>query len=159
MSQKRIKKGLSALMRGWMAGRKTPFPISEMIRHCVENGHRAKSAQSNIARFMRRGEAIRIGRGVYRYNPGAYGDGRGKKRGPHYEKVVKAMYVSTTFASVDILPLAEEAKMDYVSDLVREFQNRGLLCVIGRRKRAYAPGTENIYHIPDRHRFRLEAML
>jgi hypothetical protein len=71
-------------------------------------------------------------------------------------KILKAMYLSTRFALSDIVRLSGAPDRNYVHKVAKRLRKEGYIRVVGRRLCAHRAGAEQVYHIPDRDRFRLE---
>jgi phage replication-related protein YjqB (UPF0714/DUF867 family) len=68
------------------------------------------------------------------------------------------MYVSQSFAVTDIQRLAGEEDRCWIDKIVRQLKKDGHLQLICRRKCVHGVGAENVYHIVNRDKFKMERM-
>lgn len=164
-SQATPKTGPTERMRAWMVARKRPWTVIEMCDAMDAAG----DAQRNRVRrlvldFIRRLEVIPLGpsgtagkrnrrQNYFTYNR-RY---RRLQRGVIVKKVWKAMYISTEWTVSDIQRLAGGAP-NYVTAVVNDVRKRGYLGRVGRRVKDDGTGTERVYRLADRDRFRREVM-
>ncbi len=162
MSQNTPKTGLAQRMREWMRTRKRAFNATQMCDEFGLHGKAREQAVKAFRDFARRGEVSREPeqqnrrQNFYRYNQGW--QRKSAKDGDLKRKILKAMYVSGTFTVTDIRRLSEVPSRNFIDKLVRRFMKTDLLKVVGRRPCAHGIGVENLYHITDRMRFRIEVM-
>lgn len=159
------KTGLSAILRDWMKSRtgtkvQRRFTIAQICDALVVMTGKQHQAVSNaLTDFVKRGEVIsrynaKHNRRQYIYNL----DWRKAKKGTQNQKIFKAMYVSQSFAVTDIQRLAGEEDRNWIDKIVRRLKKEGHLQKIGRRLCAHGSGSEAIYHIVNRDKFKLECM-
>lgn len=149
-------------MRGWMAETCRSFTVEQLYEGvgALTPGERFRVKRA-MRDFLKRREIERLPlkdnrRQIrYRYN---HKWKREAKPGGLKRKILKAMYVSGTFATTDIRRLSEVPERSFIDKLVARFVKSGLLRVVGRRPCAHGAGAENLYHIADRMRFRIEVM-
>ncbi len=169
------KTGLAERMRRYMAqtgGSFTPADIADAIG--VPPGPERERVRHTLSDFFERGEIFRISvkqnRRQNSPHPGPLPGGEGgttkyrykhewktKRPGKKKAKLLKAMYVSSSFATSDIIRLAELPDSGFADKVVRLLLKKGVLEVIARRPGARG-GVESIFRIADRQRFRIEEM-
>lgn len=159
------KTGLSAILRDWMkshTGTKAQrrFTIEKMIVAMgIWPGKQHQAVSNALTDFVKRGEVIsryntKHNRRQYIYNL----DWRKAKKGTQNQKIYKAMYVSQSFAVTDIQRLAGEDDRNWIDKIVCHLKEDGHLQKVGRRLCAHGSGSEAIYHIVNRDKFKLECM-
>ena len=163
MSSKAPKTGLASRMRAWMKAQTRPFTKRDVYLGLgIESPADRAIARNAVPDFERRGEIVlqppdkRIRRqdvNRYRYNA----SWKGARKGSLQPRIYKAMYVSGLFAVTDIQRLTD-LKRDWIDRVVRRLRRSGHLSVVGRRPCAHGAGAENIYHVANRDKFRLEVM-
>ncbi len=156
------KTGLASAMRAWMAAQTAPFCVAELCDGLgTPSGNSRQIVRNALGDFVDRGEIMRcrldkrIRRQVskYRYNP----EWQRKRKGTLNATILKAMYVTGQFAVTDIQRLTD-LKRDWIDRIVTSLKKAGYIRKVGRRLCAHGAGAENLYHIVNRDRYRLEVM-
>jgi len=165
MSLSTPKTGLAGRLRDWMSARtgnkkERRFTILDVCQAMkIMPGDGRQKVAMTLYDFVRRGELI--GYKSKKYNRRQYlyvQDWRKVLRGKINRKIFKAMYVSHDFSVTDIQRLTDEAKRDSIDKIVRSLKKDRYIQQIMRRRCAHGVGVENIYHIVNRDRFKLELM-
>jgi hypothetical protein len=165
MSLKTPKTGLAKYMREWMkvrTGKITDrrFTINQLCEAlAIPPGELHQKVAVALRDFERRGEITtyynkKHNRRQYFYNK----ECRRGLWGKQNQIVFKAMYVLLSFAVTDIQRLAGIKERDGIDKMIRLLSKNGYLQQIARRHCAHGAGAENIYHIMNRDRFKLEIM-
>lgn len=165
MSLKTPKTGLAKHMRNWMSVRtgkiyERRFTIQQLcIALAIPPGDMHQKVAVALRDFERRGEIKsylnkKHNRRQYLYNK----EWRRGLWGSQNQRIFKAMYVSQSFTVTDIQRLAGIGERDGIDKMIRLFRKIGHLQQIARRHCAHGAGAENIYHITNRDRFKLEIM-
>ena len=159
MSSKTPKTGLASRMREWMSKQRRPFSVAQMCDALgIPSGKEREKVRNAIPDFISRAEifpAKRIRRQTfYGYNPKWFRINKGTLN----KRIYKAMYISGTFTLSEIQRLSEAPDRSWLDKIARALKKGGHITQIGRRMRSNGIGVENVYHIPDRNRFRLEVM-
>lgn len=151
-------------MRDWMKAQKGAFTACRLCDALGVNGSDDRDAvRRDLHDFLKRGEIERApDQRIRRQNPGRYRYvhtwRKGAKDTPLKAKILKAMYVSGSFAVTDVQRLSGAPRRSFIDKLVRRLETEGRLKKVGRRPCAHGAGAEQIYHIADRDRFRIEVM-
>lgn len=160
------KTGLAMNLRFWMMARigtkaQRRFTIEQVCEalSCLGT-HTDRQKISNVLYdFEQRGEVIssinkKCNRRQYLYCH----DWRKELKGKINRKIFKAMYVSQSFAVTDIQRLAGMPDRNWIDKLIRQLTKDGYVQRISRRICAHGAGAENVYHIVNRDKFKLEMM-
>jgi hypothetical protein len=161
------KSGLTKIMRAWMSARahsgpktKQRFTVEQLCTELdVKAGSEHQKVRNALGDFEKRGEITsrynrKHNRRQYYYNH----NWRKAKKGTQNQKIFKAMYVSQSFAVTDIQRLAGEEDRCWIDKIVRHLKKDGLLQKISKRLCAHGAGSEAVYHIVNRDKFKLENM-
>ena len=164
MSSRIPKTGLAALLRTWMLQQTRPWTTDQLCDALdLSPGRERDRVRNVIPDFIARAEVIPVAvsrqirnrRQFYAYNR-AY---RRIQKGVRNKKIQKAAYVSVSeFTIVEIQRLSEAPSYSYADKVIRALVKAGQINVVGRRPGARGFGTEILYHIADRDRFRMEVM-
>lgn len=164
------KTGLTAKMRGWMQDIRTPFSAGAIFVALADKAIVAgqspaprKKILKCLEQFRARGEIIFLqkipGRGgginFYRYAAPPRPPGR---RGAGISRICKAVYICITFTVAEVAQLAECRDYTYAARVIRCLERGGLIKKIGIRKNRGGAGNANLYHVPDRDRYKLEVL-
>ena len=162
-SKKSPKTGLASRMRAWMKAQSRPWTKRDVYLGLgIESPADRSTLRNAVPDFEARGEIIlqppdkrnrRQNINRYRYNPAW----QGGKVGSLKPRILKAMYVSGTFAATDIQRLTDLDR-SWIDKTVRHLRRSGHLAIVGRRLCAHGAGAEALYHVTDRDKFRLEVM-
>jgi hypothetical protein len=165
MSLKIPKSGLARLIRDWMKARtgtivERRFTTREMIEALgVLTAHVRAKLRDALKDFIARGEVKVLIYKKYKRRQNIYIHGwRKDLKGILNKKIFKAMYVSNNFTVTDIQRLTGIKDRHYLDRITRKIKKDGHLQQIARRPCAHGAGTENIYHVTNRDRFKLEIM-
>lgn len=165
MSLKIPKTGLAMRMREWMKARtgkkyERRFTIQQICEALeIPPGAMHKKVANALDDFQRRGELVSYFHMKYKRRQYVYvHDWTQAKQGEQNQKIFKAMYVSTSFAVTDIQRLSGVDERDWIDKIIRRLKKGRYLQQIGRRLCAHGAGAENIYHITNHDRFKLEIM-
>lgn len=151
-------------MREWMkAQKRRPFTKRDVylgigiddpeIRAVVRNAFKDFTDRGEIALLPPDKRNLRQDICRYRYNHAW----RNAQKGVLKPMIFKAMYVSGTFAATDIARLTDQ-KRDWIDRVIKTLRAQGHIAQVGRRNCAHGAGAENLYHIVNRDRYRLEVM-
>lgn len=159
------KTGLAGILRDWMksrTGTKTQrrFTITQLCDAlCVPTGATREKVIKALDDFHARGEVVTYFNQKHKRRQYLYiQDWKAVLRGHINRKIYKAMYVSGDFAVTDVQRLTGIADRDWMDKIVRKLVQAGHLTVIRRRRCAHGAGAENIYHVVNRDKFKLEVM-
>lgn len=160
MSRNTSKTGLAALMRNWMSRRRKPFTLDKLCKALkIVYGPDREKASRALYDFEKRGEIVsnstKDNRRQYLYVRNWQ---RGRKESVLKAKILRAMYVSTTFSLTDIQRLSGAPNRSYLDKITKILEKEGLVETVGRRARLNGYGIENVYHITDSTRFRIEML-
>jgi len=157
------KTGMAARMREWMKAQDRPFTKRDVYLGLgIESTADRATLRNAVPDFERRGEIIlqppdkRIRRqdiNRYLYNPAWQCAQKGSRK----PIILKAMYVCETFAVTDIQRLCDMER-SWIDKVVRRLRRSGHISIVGRRPCAHGAGAENLYHVANRDKFRLEVM-
>lgn len=170
-AQNTKKTGLAGRMREWMAARAgnkrqrrfTACQISDALE--IPHGEPRQSVHNVLWDFLSRGELTYVKDRLKhpyktlleeRYFLYVH-DWRKVLRGSLNRKIFKAMYVSGAFAATDIQRLTGLDRA-WIDKLIIRLRKEGHIQIIRRRRCAHGAGAENIYHVINRDRFKLEVM-
>lgn len=169
MSLKTPKTGLASLMREWMSMQRKPFTVGMIAGALsIPPGASCDHIHNAVRDFARRAEIFPAASSLrrtksghpgpmqtfYAYNPGWHRVHKGTLN----KRIYKAMYVSGTFTLSEIQRLSEAPDRSWLDKVTRPLRKDDLIRPVGRRLCAHGSGTETVYYIPDRDRFRLEVM-
>jgi len=160
MSRNIPKTGLAARMRDWMSRRKKPFTRERLCKelNILTSKEREKAIRA-LYDFEKRGEITKVltkdNRRQYLY---ASSWRKKQKESVLKSKILKAMYISNTFSLTYIQRLSGAQKRSYLDKITKRLENENFVVVIGRRPRLNGYGIENIYHVVDSKRFRIEKL-
>ena len=160
MSQKIPKTGLTGRIRTWMKERRGTFTSTRYCDDAGLHGSERDRAVKTFRDFLRRGEIERVPdkrnqrQNFYKYNHAWKKPVEGYLK----KKILKAMYISVSFAITDIKRLAATDSRSFIDKTAKKLMKDGYLIVIGRRRCGHGAGAELIYHIKDRDKFRVEVM-
>ena len=165
MSLNTHKTGLAKRMRAWMSKRigkkyERRFTIQELCEALeIPPGYHHKKVANALDDFEKRGEIEsyfhkKCNRRQYVY----ICDWTRAKQGEQNQKIFKGMYVSTSFAVTDIQRLTGVDERDWIDKIVRRLKKDGYLQQIARRRCVNNASVENVFHIINRDRFKLEIM-
>ena len=165
MSLKIPKSGLANIMRDWMKARigtivERRFTMREMAESLSMSTSDARAKLRDALKdFIARGEVKVLIYKKYKRRQNIYVHDWSKDlNGVLNKKIFKAMYVSNNFAVTDIQRLTGIKDRHYLDRITRKIKKDGHLQQIARRHCAHGPGAENIYHVTNRDRFKLEIM-
>jgi hypothetical protein len=159
MSRSIPKTGLAGRMRSWMAGREGRFALRDLYEALsIPPGKPRERAARDLGDFIRRGEVASDPDGRCNGNRYRYLGRQPEAAAGLRAKILKAMYLSASFSLSDIVRLSEAPDRNYVHKIAKPLRKEGHIRVVGRRLCAHGAGAEQIYHIPDRDRFRLEVI-
>ncbi len=151
-------------MRAWMKAKHGGFTTVQL---CDALGILDVAGRDAVRRdlcdFLKRGEIVRApDKRIRRQNAARYryihSWRKMEHNAPLKAKILKAMYVSSSFAVTDVQRLSGAPKRSFIDKTVYRLEKAGLLKRVGRRLCAHGAGAEQIYHITDRDRFRIEEM-
>jgi len=150
------KTGLSKKIRE--ALRANTRPVTN-IRLCealgIPPGKDREKARNTLTDFINRGEVLITPKGRLRYN---HRWKRGDKA-PLKAKIAKAMYVSISeFSLAEIRERIGLKDRNYVQKAARKLVAEGHIKQVGRRLCPHGAGSERLFNIINRERFRIEVM-
>jgi len=154
--------GLAARLREWMSAQKKPFSAEKAAKGLgIEPGKDHADLNNTIGDFLDRGE-IMVVKTVFnkqnrRQNFYRYTRKPGRKH-PAKDKIFKAIYVSSSFATRDIQRLSGSTR-DYAEEVIKRLCAAGHLTKVGSRHASHGAGKEALYRVVDRDRFRKDVML
>jgi len=159
------KTGLAATIRDWMKSRtgtkaQRRFTVAQICKSlCVVTAAQQQNIANALRDFEDRGEVKswinkKHNRRQYIYTQ----DWRTVLRGHLNRKIYKAMYVSHDFAVTDIQRLTGLADRCWLDKIVRKLKKDGHIQQINKRPCAHGAGSEAVYHVVNRDRFKLEVM-
>jgi len=165
MSLKIPKSGLANIMRAWMKARtgtivERRFTTREMVEPLsISTSDVRAKLRDALKDFIARGEVkVLIYKKCKRRQYIYIHDWRKDLNGVLNKKIFKAMYVSNNFAVTDIQRLTGIKDRHYLDRITRKIKKEGHLQQIQRRRCIHGAGTENILHIVNRDKFKLECM-
>jgi hypothetical protein len=146
-------------MRAWMAGREGRFALRDLYEALgIPPGLPRERAARDLQDFVRRGEVVSDPDGRCIGNRYRYGGRPAEAATGLRARILKAMYLSAIFSLSDIVRLSGAPDRKYVHKVAKPLRKGGHIRVVGRRLCAHGAGAEQVYHIPDRDRFRLEVI-
>jgi len=139
-------------MREWMKARQRPFlPVELCDGLGIPKGPERDRTRQAMFDFFQREEIVRNANGKYLYNKGY----RPPVLGVVKPRALRAMYFSITFTVSDIQRLAEAKTRDYINHMIKQLRQDGHVRIIARSTRGNG-GSERLYGLVDRERFRIE---
>lgn len=155
MQEKSVPKtGLAGQIRAWMRERDKPFAPRHVCDGLGVEGKDRDRVRNSFPDFIARGEIERQANGLYCYDKAWQS---GDSNGPLRDKILKAMYVTTgVFGTADLMRLSEAEETGYVGRVLRAVRRSGHVVRVGRRKVRH--GSEYVYRVADRERFRRECL-
>jgi len=150
-----VKTGLSRRLREWMRQQVGPFSAPQAADAL---GITSRAERSHVTQafgdFRERGEIIKLGRALYRYNT----NWRRSHKSDLRPLILRAMYLYTEWTVRQILALTETGEKSYVHRITKELVQMGYIHQAGRSRCMTGPGQEKIYRVSDRSRFRKELL-
>lgn len=164
-SSKIPKTGLADVIREWMKSRtgtkaQRRFTIAQMCTALnISEGKDHQAASCTLTDFIHRGEVESYTTAKHNRRQFIHVDDWKKVlKGKINKKVYKAMYVSQTFAVTDLCRLTGIKDRNYFDKVVRQLKRDNYITQVQRRLCSHGAGAENVYHITDRDKFKLELM-
>jgi hypothetical protein len=162
------KTALAQAMREWISIQTRPFTMTAVCEALqLQEPQKRQRVFRAKGDFEERREIIRVSetrheRGYlvvhYKYNPSWKREYRQTLRGPMLKKILKGMYISSTFAVSDIVRLSEAPCRAYVDQVARRLAKAGHLQKVSRRRCLDSTSVETLWRIKDRDKFRVEVM-
>jgi len=148
------RNGLASRIRAEAAARRGDFtPASVSVALGIPPGPAREVVSNVFGDFVKRGEMVRVGRGLYRYvhswRPAA------RIEDVDLRRIHKAIYVCGEWTVSDIRRLAGTGG-SHTQKVVRRLVEAGLVRQVARR--AALRTVEPVYQVADRNRFRKEML-